>query len=72
MRYENGGVARNIAENMALLGSLPFLISVVGDDVAGMSVNFVKHFVWQERLRCECLSISKFCYQLLRVYFGSL
>ncbi|XP_024395996.1 pseudouridine kinase [Physcomitrium patens] len=42
VRYENGGVARNIAENMALLGSLPFLISVVGDDVAGESM--LKHW----------------------------
>jgi len=33
--YARGGVARNVAENMALLGARPFLISVVGDDVAG-------------------------------------
>ena len=30
-----GGVARNVAENMSLLGTSPFLISVVGEDVAG-------------------------------------
>jgi bifunctional ADP-heptose synthase (sugar kinase/adenylyltransferase) len=32
-------VARNVAENMALLRTHPFLISVVGDAVAGMSLN---------------------------------
>lgn len=36
--YVRGGVARNVAENMALLRTHPFLISVVGDDVAGESM----------------------------------
>lgn len=35
VRYFNGGVARNVAECMSKLGSKPFMISVVGDDVAG-------------------------------------
>lgn len=35
VRYVRGGVARNVAENMSLLGTSPFLISVVGEDVAG-------------------------------------
>lgn len=46
MRYENGGVVRNIVENMVFFGLFLFFISVVGDDVVGMSVNFVKYFVW--------------------------
>ena len=40
MTFVRGGVARNVAENMALLGARPFLISVIGDDVAGKSLNF--------------------------------
>ncbi|KAG0567638.1 hypothetical protein KC19_7G150400 [Ceratodon purpureus] len=36
--FVRGGVARNVAENMALLGARPFLISVIGDDVAGESM----------------------------------
>lgn len=35
VRYVRGGVARNVAESMSLLGTAPFLISVVGEDVAG-------------------------------------
>jgi bifunctional ADP-heptose synthase (sugar kinase/adenylyltransferase) len=42
--YVRGGVARNVAENMALLRTHPFLISVVGDDVAGMSPNHGEFF----------------------------
>ena len=44
MRYVRGGVARNVAESMVLLGTHPFLISIVGDDVAGMSLNFCELF----------------------------
>ncbi|KAJ1286229.1 hypothetical protein BS78_03G337200 [Paspalum vaginatum] len=35
VKYVSGGVARNIAECMSKLGTLPFMISVVGNDVAG-------------------------------------
>lgn len=31
----NGGVARNIAECMSKLGRKPFMVSVVGSDMAG-------------------------------------
>jgi len=31
----NGGVARNVAECMSKLGSKPFIVSVVGIDIAG-------------------------------------
>jgi bifunctional ADP-heptose synthase (sugar kinase/adenylyltransferase) len=39
MTSVRGGVARNVAENMALLRTHPFLISVVGDAIARMSLN---------------------------------
>lgn len=35
VKYLSGGVARNIAECMSKLGTLPFMISVVGNDMAG-------------------------------------
>ncbi|KAJ3697779.1 hypothetical protein LUZ61_001484 [Rhynchospora tenuis] len=35
VRYVNGGVARNIAECMSKLGTKPFIISVIGADMAG-------------------------------------
>lgn len=38
MRYVRGGVGRNVAECLARLGQKPFLISVVGDDMAGDSL----------------------------------
>src|ERR687883_812684 len=33
-----GGVARNIAENLARLGHRPTLVSVIGDDTVGTSL----------------------------------
>src|SRR5918911_1871281 len=33
-----GGVARNIAENLARLGHRPALVSVIGDDTVGTSL----------------------------------
>ncbi|ERN17543.1 uncharacterized protein LOC18445888 isoform X2 [Amborella trichopoda] len=38
IRYVRGGVARNVAECMSKLGSRPFIISVVGNDMAGDSM----------------------------------
>lgn len=38
-----GGVGRNVAECLAKLGQRPFLISVVGDDMAGWWIN---HVIW--------------------------
>ncbi|CAM6114565.1 unnamed protein product [Calypogeia fissa] len=38
VRYVRGGVGRNVAECLAKLGQHPFLISVVGDDMAGDSL----------------------------------
>ncbi|CAN6328551.1 unnamed protein product [Urochloa humidicola] len=35
VKYVRGGVARNIAECMSKLGTRPFMISVVGNDMAG-------------------------------------
>ncbi|VAH04551.1 unnamed protein product [Triticum turgidum subsp. durum] len=35
VKYIGGGVARNIAECMAKLGTQPLMISVIGDDMAG-------------------------------------
>ncbi|KAL6865297.1 hypothetical protein ACP4OV_016448 [Aristida adscensionis] len=35
VKYVSGGVARNIAECMSKLGTQPFMISVVGNDMAG-------------------------------------
>ncbi|KAF5196802.1 pfkB-like carbohydrate kinase family protein [Thalictrum thalictroides] len=35
VHYVAGGVARNIAECMSKLGTKPFMISIVGDDMAG-------------------------------------
>uniref|UniRef100_A0A0A8Y7A1 Carbohydrate kinase PfkB domain-containing protein n=1 Tax=Arundo donax TaxID=35708 RepID=A0A0A8Y7A1_ARUDO len=35
VKYISGGVARNIAECMSKLGTRPFMISVVGNDMAG-------------------------------------
>jgi len=35
VKYISGGVARNIAECMSKLGTQPFMISVVGNDMAG-------------------------------------
>lgn len=35
VRFISGGVARNVAECMSKLGSKPFIISVVGTDIAG-------------------------------------
>ncbi|XP_044971297.1 pseudouridine kinase isoform X2 [Hordeum vulgare subsp. vulgare] len=35
VKYIGGGVARNIAECMAKLGTQPHMISVIGDDMAG-------------------------------------
>lgn len=35
VKYISGGVARNIAECMSKLGTQPFMISVVGNDLAG-------------------------------------
>ncbi|PIA55666.1 hypothetical protein AQUCO_00700167v1 [Aquilegia coerulea] len=35
VHYVTGGVARNIAECMSKLGIKPFMISIVGDDMAG-------------------------------------
>ncbi|XP_072992333.1 pseudouridine kinase isoform X2 [Typha latifolia] len=35
VQYVSGGVARNVAECMSKLGSKPFMISVVGQDMAG-------------------------------------
>ncbi|KAK1275775.1 hypothetical protein QJS04_geneDACA011673 [Acorus gramineus] len=35
VQYMRGGVARNIAECMSLLGTKPFIISIVGLDMAG-------------------------------------
>ncbi|KAJ3672978.1 hypothetical protein LUZ60_006352 [Juncus effusus] len=35
VKYVNGGVARNVAECMSKLGTKPFIISVVGNDIAG-------------------------------------
>ncbi|XP_010905070.1 pseudouridine kinase isoform X3 [Elaeis guineensis] len=35
VQYVSGGVARNVAECMSKLGNKPFMISVVGHDVAG-------------------------------------
>ena len=34
-KCKNGGVARNVAECMSKLGSKPFIVSVVGIDIAG-------------------------------------
>ncbi|TVT97430.1 hypothetical protein EJB05_57311 [Eragrostis curvula] len=36
VKYISGGVARNIAECMSKLGTGPFMISVVGNDMAGV------------------------------------
>ncbi|CAD6272469.1 unnamed protein product [Miscanthus lutarioriparius] len=36
VKYISGGVARNIAECMSKLGTQPFMISVVGNDMAGI------------------------------------
>lgn len=38
VRYIRGGVARNVAECMQKLGVKPFIISVVGEDMAGDSL----------------------------------
>jgi sugar/nucleoside kinase (ribokinase family) len=38
VQYVRGGVARNVAESMAQLGTCPLLISVVGEDFAGDSL----------------------------------
>ena len=38
INYILGGVARNVAECMSKLGSNPFMISVVGHDMAGSSL----------------------------------
>ncbi|WP_394790465.1 PfkB family carbohydrate kinase [Rhodoferax sp.] len=38
IRYAPGGVARNVAENLARLGHRTQLVSVVGDDIAGRSL----------------------------------
>ncbi|RZC67198.1 hypothetical protein C5167_010890 [Papaver somniferum] len=35
VHYISGGVARNIAECMTKLGNKPFMISMIGDDMAG-------------------------------------
>ncbi|CAI0470177.1 unnamed protein product [Linum tenue] len=35
VRYVLGGVGRNIAECMSKLGTMPYMISAVGDDIAG-------------------------------------
>ncbi|KAK3134876.1 hypothetical protein QOZ80_5BG0411890 [Eleusine coracana subsp. coracana] len=35
VKYIKGGVARNIAECMSKIGTRPFMISVVGNDMAG-------------------------------------
>ncbi|KAL6619968.1 hypothetical protein ACP70R_035107 [Stipagrostis hirtigluma subsp. patula] len=35
VKYVSGGVARNIAECMTKLGTRPFMISVIGNDMAG-------------------------------------
>lgn len=35
VKFMSGGVARNVAECMSKLGSKPFIVSVVGTDVAG-------------------------------------
>lgn len=35
MRYTAGGVARNIAECVAKLGTNPYMISALGSDMAG-------------------------------------
>lgn len=35
VQYVSGGVARNVAECMSKLGNKPFMISVVGHDMAG-------------------------------------
>jgi pseudouridine kinase len=38
IRYANGGVARNVAENLARLGQGTHLLSAVGDDALGRNV----------------------------------
>jgi pseudouridine kinase len=38
LRYSHGGVARNVAENLARLGTESLLISAVGDDPQGQQV----------------------------------
>lgn len=38
LRYSHGGVARNVAENLARLGTEAILISAVGDDVRGHQI----------------------------------
>jgi hypothetical protein len=40
VQYVRGGVARNVAESMAQLGTCPLLISVVGEDFAGWLFRF--------------------------------
>lgn len=44
IQFIRGGVARNISECMSKLGCKPFLISVVGLDMAGYSLLSGYHY----------------------------
>jgi sugar/nucleoside kinase (ribokinase family) len=56
VQYVRGGVARNVAESMAQLGTCPLLISVVGEDFAGWLFRFqlLSFFVVVARILLIC------------------
>ncbi|XP_021917454.1 uncharacterized protein LOC110828757 isoform X3 [Zootermopsis nevadensis] len=63
IRQSGGGVGRNIADALGKLGTLPFLISAIGNDYAGdyLVKNTLKHIetsglLWLDHCRTACYS----------------
>ncbi|WP_058911840.1 pseudouridine kinase [Entomohabitans teleogrylli] len=56
IRYTPGGVGRNIAQNLALLGKASYLISIVGDDFYGHSLLTQTEISGVNISRCQALA----------------